>query len=125
MGEVGASKRDGEKETQCRGLGVHLRRLCAGGDLIGLEAPQIVARNRLRLTAEKVRQRLDMADIVILRLVTEVAIRHVLQHAAAQFADGFSTRGSAIGVSCHEFGVLDPSILKTGRQSVIGESSVG
>ena len=38
--------------------------------------------------AEKAAKRLDLPDIVVLRLVAEACARHVLDHAAAQRADG-------------------------------------
>ncbi len=53
-----------------------------------LVAPQILSRCRLRRTAEELHKVLDMADIVVLRLLAEAADGHVLQHAAAQIADG-------------------------------------
>lgn len=44
--------------------------------------------NRVRGAADETGQYLDMTDIIMLRLVAEAAVRHVLQHPAAQIADG-------------------------------------
>ena len=88
MGEVNAAAGNGEEEAQRRGLRVHLRRLGTLGNLICLKTAQIIAGNRIGRAAKELRQRLDMLDIVVLGLVTEVAVRHVLQHAAAKVADG-------------------------------------
>jgi len=87
MGEVGAAERDGEEEAQRRGLRIHLRWLCAPFDLRKLEAADVVAGRGIGRAAEKSGKRLDMPDIVVLRLVAEAPDRHVRDHAAAKIAD--------------------------------------
>ena len=78
IGEVGAAERDREEKAQCRGLRVHLRRLRTVCDLVGLKLPHVVGRDRIRRATEKLGQRLDVLDIVVLGLVAEAAVRHVL-----------------------------------------------
>ena len=64
------------------------RRLCALTDLLRLEASHVITGRRIRRAAKELGKALNVADIIVLRLVAEVAVRHVLQHAAAQIADG-------------------------------------
>src|SRR5215475_3576052 len=72
MGEVGAPKRDGEKEAQRRGLRIHLRWLRTLLDLCELEAADVVAARGIGGAAEKSGKGLDMPDIVVLCLVAKV-----------------------------------------------------
>jgi hypothetical protein len=64
MGEVGAAERDGEKEAQCRGLGIHLRWLRPLLDLRELEAADVAASCSVGRAAEKAGKGLNMPDIV-------------------------------------------------------------
>jgi hypothetical protein len=91
MGEIDATARDAEQEAQRRRLCVHLRRLRALRNLLGLEAPDVVAGRRIRCAAEEFGKGLDMPDIIVPRLGAEVAVHHVLQHAAAKIADRLVT----------------------------------
>src|SRR5437879_7717568 len=63
---------------------------------------------------EALRQDVDeeAADIVVARLLDEVAHRHVFDHAPAQRADGLLTHR---GAPVLRWRLLNPSILKTGR----------
>ena len=85
-----------------------------------LEAADVIAGRRIRRAAQELGKSLDVADIIVLRLVAEVAVRHVLQHAAAQIADGrgdcWRYAGGCLGHrgACLEVGAIDPFILKTG-----------
>ena len=87
MGEVSAAERDGEQETQRRGLRVHLRGLRTLLDLCELKAADVVAARGIGGAAEKSGKGLDLPDILVLGLVAEAADRHVRDHAAAQIAD--------------------------------------
>jgi hypothetical protein len=60
-------------------------------DLLGLEAADVVAGRGIRRAAEKLGKALDVPDIIVPRLGAEVAVRHILQHAAAQIGDGLVT----------------------------------
>ena len=88
MGEVGAAECDGEEETQRRGLCVHLRGLRALFDLRKLETAQVVAGRGVGRAAKKARKRLNVPDIIVLRLVAEAPHGHVCDHATAKIADG-------------------------------------
>ena len=99
MGEVGATARDAEEEAQRGRLRVHLRRLRALRNLLGLEPADVVASRRIRRAAEKPGKGLDVPDIIVLGLGAEVAVRHILQHAAAQIGDGlFELKGRHRGL---------------------------
>src|SRR3982074_950955 len=77
-----------------------------------LEKAKILRRGRIRRAAEKGCKCPDVPDIVVARLLHEVAHRHVFDHAPAQRADGLIThRGSPV----LRWRLIDPSILKTGR----------
>ena len=91
MGEVGTAERDGQEEAQRRRLRIHLRWLRALLDLRELEAADVVAGRGVGRAAEKSGKRLDMPDIVVLRLGAEGADGHVRDHAAAKIADGLVT----------------------------------
>jgi hypothetical protein len=62
-------------------LGVHLGRLGAVLGLLELKPPQIVACCSGGRAAEELGKDLDMADIVVLRLLAKLPDSHVLQHA--------------------------------------------
>src|ERR1700731_5175261 len=67
----------------------------AGPGLMQLEAAKILRCRRIRRTAEESCEGLDLSDIVVVRLLDEVAHRHVFDHAPAQRADGFITHRGA------------------------------
>ncbi len=77
VGEVDTAKCDGKEEAQRRGLRIHLRWLGAIGNLFGLEAADVIAGRRVRRAAEELGKCLDVADTIVLRLVAEIAVRHV------------------------------------------------
>src|SRR6202008_5116575 len=83
---LGALEPQGEEETQrCNRA---IERTHAGLRLIQLEKAKILRRGRIRRAAEKGCKCPDVPDIVVVRLLDEVAHRHVFDHAPAQRADG-------------------------------------
>jgi hypothetical protein len=88
MRQVEAAKRLAEEEAQRRHLRVHLRRLATLFQLLDLEAAQVLRRCRIGRAAEKPRKRLHVLDVIVLRLLTEAAYGHALEHAAAKIAYG-------------------------------------
>src|ERR1700694_1225154 len=60
-----------------------------------LEKAKILSRGRTRRAAEKGCERPDVPDIVVARLLDEVAHNHVFDHASAQRADGLITHRGA------------------------------
>src|SRR6202166_4216258 len=70
-----------------------------------LEKAKILGRGRIRCAAEKGCKCPDVPDIVVVRLLDEVAHRHVFDHAPAQRADGLITHP---GCSCLEVEVGRP-----------------
>ena len=86
--EVGPFERHGEKEPQRGDGGVD----GPWADLLlgqmQLISAKILARGRVRRTAEKGREGPDVPDVVFLHLLLESARRHVVDHALAQRADG-------------------------------------
>jgi hypothetical protein len=60
-------------------------------DLRELEAADVVAGRSVGRAAEKPGKRLDMPDIIVLRLLAEASHRHLCDHAAAKIADGIVT----------------------------------
>src|SRR6202023_1991149 len=112
---LGAVERHGEEETQRRNRAIDARRTHAGLRLMQLEKAKILRRGRIRRAAEKSCKCPDVPDIVVVRLLDEVAHRHVFDHAPAQRADGLIThRGSPV----LRWRLIDPSILKTERPPV-------
>src|SRR5262249_4423756 len=77
-----------EEEAQRPHLRVHLRRLATLFQLLDLEAAQVLRRCRIGRAAQKPRERLHVLDVIVLRLLTEAANGHVLEHAAAKIAYG-------------------------------------
>ena len=69
----------------------------AGPGLMQLEAAKILRCRRIRRTAEESCESLDLSDIVVARLLDEVAHRHVFDHTLAQRADGFLAHRGALG----------------------------
>src|SRR5437016_5435876 len=91
--EVGAPERDREKEAQRNRRAVHGRGLNAGLGLMNLIAAQVLAGCGVRRAAQKLGKLLDVADIIVLRLLAELADAHVLDHATTQRADFYGTGG--------------------------------
>src|SRR6516162_11737569 len=56
--------------------------------LMHLEGTQVIRRCQMRRAAEEGSKRLDVANVVVLRLLDKVTHRHVFDHAGAQWADG-------------------------------------
>ena len=78
--------------------------------LMHLVAAQILARGCRGRAAEERGEKLDMADIIVPRLLAELTDGHVLDDALPQRADGFMGNQG----SCLELEVVDRPILKTG-----------
>jgi hypothetical protein len=53
-----------------------------------LETAHVLGRCRVGRAAEELGKHRDVADVVVAGLLAEFAHRHVLEHAAAKFADG-------------------------------------
>src|ERR1700758_1485901 len=87
-GHLGTIECHGEKEAQRRNRAVDARRTDAGPGLMQLEAAKILGDGRIRRTSEEGCERLDLPDIVVARLLDEVAHHHIFDHALAQRADG-------------------------------------
>src|SRR5712664_2018276 len=109
---LGAVERHGEEETQRHNRAIDARRTRAGLGLMQLEKAKILRRGRIRRAAEKGCECPDVSDIIVARLLDEVAHRHVFDHALAQRADGLITHR---GAPVLRWRLMDPSILKTGR----------
>src|ERR1700732_4838879 len=60
-----------------------------------LKTAKILRRGSIRRTAQEGCERSDVPDIVVARLLDEVAHRHVFDHAPAQRADGLLTHRGA------------------------------
>jgi hypothetical protein len=91
--KVGPTKRDLEKEAQRSHQTVHRRRLNAALGLMNLIAAQVLAGRGIRRAAQKLGKLLDVADIIVLRLLAELADAHVLDHATTQRAGFYGTGG--------------------------------
>src|ERR1700687_2130308 len=76
-----------------------------------LEKAKILRRGRIRRAAEKGCKCPDVPDIVVARLLDEVAHGHVFDHAPAQRADGLLTHR---GAPVLRWRFCNPLILKTG-----------
>src|SRR5712664_4459861 len=109
---LGAVERHGEEETQRHNRAIDARRTRAGLGLMQLEKAKILRRGRIRRAAEKGCECPDVSDIIVARLLDEVAHRHVFDHALAQRDDGLITHR---GAPVLRWRLMDPSILKTGR----------
>src|SRR5712672_4084314 len=72
-----------------------------------LEKAKILRRGCIRRAAEKGCERPDVSDIVVARLLDEIAHRHVFDHAPAQRADGFITHRGAPVLRWRLFEPLD------------------
>src|ERR1700682_2903075 len=92
---LGAVERHGEEETQRHNRAIDARRTHAGLRLMQLEKAKILRRGRIGRATEKGCKCPDVPDIVVVRLLDEVAHRHVFDHALAQRADGFITHRGA------------------------------
>src|SRR5262245_55090091 len=111
-GELGAVQRGREEEAQRRRRAVERRRQHATLGQMHLVAAHVVGRCRVGRAAEEGCESLDVPDIIVARLVAELAHGHVFEHAAAQIADGLLAHRKG---SCLEVEVPNPSILKTER----------
>ena len=94
--EIGAAERDREQEAQRDRRTVHGRRLHAGLGLVDLIAAQVLGGCCIRRAAQELGKGLDVADIIVLRLLAELADRHVLDHATTQRADGLLAHGGLL-----------------------------
>jgi hypothetical protein len=74
---------DAEEEPQCRHRAVHRRRPHPALGLVQLEAAKVLRRRRVRRPAEEDGERPDVADIIGLRLLDELADGHVFDHPPA------------------------------------------
>src|SRR5262249_43996082 len=96
-GHLGAVERHGEKEAQRRNRAVDARRTYASPGLMQLKTAKILSDGLIRRTSQKRCESPDLPDIVVARLLDEVAHRHVFDHALAQRADGFlAHRGAPV-----------------------------
>src|SRR5438876_2685335 len=87
-----------------------------------LETAKILSRGRIRRTAEEGCERPDVADIVVARLLDEVAHGHVLDHAPAQRADGLlAHRGAPVS----RWRLLTPQSSRRDAQLVTASRSPG
>src|SRR5439155_1661827 len=87
-GKIRPLERHGEEETQGRDRAVDARRLHAALRLVELEAAQILRCRRIGRAADEGRERPDVANVVVARLLAEAAHAHVLDHALTQRAAG-------------------------------------
>ena len=85
-GKVRPIERHAEKEAQGRDRAVDARRLHAALRLVELEAAQILCRRRIGRAADEGRERPDVPNVVVARLLAEAAHAHVLDHARTQRA---------------------------------------
>src|SRR5271157_4871723 len=81
-----------------------------------LEAAKILRRCRIGRATEEGCESLDVSNIIVARLLDEVAHGHVFDHAPAQRADGLLVHR---GLPVLRWRCIHPSILKTGPQPVI------
>ena len=79
---------DGEEEANACHRGIDTRRTHTGLRLMQLEASQVFGCRGIRRAAKESREGQDVTDIVVARLLDEIAHHHVLDHAPAQRADG-------------------------------------
>src|SRR6516165_966520 len=77
-----------------------------------LKTAKIFRRGGIRRTAEEGCERSDVPDIVVARLLDEVAHGHVFDHAPGQRTDGLLTHR---GAPVLRWRFCNPLILKTGR----------
>src|SRR5262249_46160627 len=96
-----------EKEPQGNRRAVHGRGLNPARGLMNLVAAQVLAGGGIRRAAQKFGKLLDVPDIIVLRLLGELADAHVLNHATTQRADGFYRIGGGHRRLRFEVGVLD------------------
>jgi hypothetical protein len=82
-----------KKKGQRRNRAVHARRTHAGLRLMQLETAKILRHGHTRRRAQEGCERPHLPDIVVARLLNEVAHRHVFDHAPAQRAVGSSLIG--------------------------------
>src|ERR1017187_698237 len=102
-----AVERHGEEETQRHNRAIDARRTHPDLRLMQLEKAKILRRGRIRRAAEKGCKCPDVPDIVVARLLNEIAHRHVFDHAPAQRADGLITHRDAPVLRWRLFEPLD------------------
>src|SRR6266850_3747167 len=107
----GRSSVYGEEETQGRDRTVDAWWLHAGLRLVQLEAAQILRRRRVGRPADEGCERPHVANVVIARLLSEVAYPHVLDHARPQRADRRCEGWEVIGSSSLKPKIAGPSML--------------
>src|SRR5262249_60193512 len=96
-GRPGAGARHGAREARRRSRAVYARRTYASPGLMQLKTAKILSDGLSRRTSQKRCESPDLPDIVVARLLDEVAHRHVFDHALAQRADGFlAHRGAPV-----------------------------
>jgi hypothetical protein len=100
--------RHGEEETQRRNRVVDGRRTYPGLRLMQLEASQILRRGCIGRATEEGRESADVPDIVVARLLDEIAHAHVFDHALAQWADGLLAHRGAPVLRLRLLAPLDP-----------------
>jgi hypothetical protein len=86
--DVGAPKRDPEKEPQCRDALVEGRNAGASGYQVKLIATHVLEARRIGRAAEEGSEVLDPLHVVILSLRRQFADRHIFNHALPQRAYG-------------------------------------
>jgi hypothetical protein len=64
---------------------------------MNLVAAKVLASGGIRRAAQKLGKLLNVTDIIVLRLLGELADAHVLDHATTQRADGFYRTGGGHG----------------------------
>jgi hypothetical protein len=92
---LGSVEGYGEEEAQRRNRAVDARRTHAGLRLMQLKAAKVLRCRGIRRTSEEGCEGPDVPDIVVARLLDEVAHAHVFDHAPAQRADGLLTHRGA------------------------------
>jgi hypothetical protein len=111
--EAGAAERDREEKAQRNRRAVHARRLRSGCGLVNLIAEQVLAGCRIGRAAQELGKVLDVADIIMLRLLAELAVnggqkpcrtwRHVWAQQTSTIVNGCQNPrkdGAAILVMC-------------------------
>jgi hypothetical protein len=92
-GDIGPIERHGEKEPQRRDRRVDRRRPDVRFAQVQLEQTEVFGGGRLRRSTEEVRESLDCADVIALRLRGQTPDGHVLDHAAAKRGDALLCHG--------------------------------
>ena len=83
LGKIAALQRDLEEEAQCAGIGVDSRYRRSDRRQPQLVAMDILGGGLVGKPAKEIRKAFDVADIVVLRLGTKPADRHILDQPLA------------------------------------------